>query len=92
MKMGRTCPDLDPKLSFDPDEIQVAYLLNKKLAPPAPSLIDVERMIARTGGFFARKGDGEPGAKTIWEGLRDVRASAHTIKTLREMGVLSSCV
>jgi predicted nucleotidyltransferase len=26
------------------------------------------------------------------EGLRDVRASAHTIKTLREMGLLSSCV
>jgi hypothetical protein len=49
-------------------------------------------MIARAGGFLARKGDGEPGAKTIWEGLRDVRASAHTIKTLREMGVLSSCV
>lgn len=92
MRMGRTCPDLDAKLFFDPDEIQAAYLLNKKLAPPAPSLNDVVRMIARAGGFLARKGDGEPGAKTIWEGLRDVRASAHTIKTLREMGVLSSCV
>ena len=37
-------------------------------------------MVARTGGFLARKGDGEPGAKTIWEGSRDVRASAHTLK------------
>lgn len=92
MRMGRTCPDLDARLFFDPDEIQAAYLLNKKLAPPAPKLNDVLRMIARAGGFLARKGDGEPGAKTIWEGLRDVRASAHTIKTLREMGVLSSCV
>ena len=92
MRMGRTCPDLDARLFFDPDEIQAAYLLNKKLAPPAPKLNDVVRMIARAGGFLARKGDGEPGAKTIWEGLRDVRASAHTIKTLREMGVLSSCV
>jgi hypothetical protein len=92
MRMGRTCPDLDAKLFFDLDEIQAAYLLNKKLAPSAPSLNDVLRMIARAGGFLARKGDGEPGAKTIWEGLRDVRASAHTIKTLREMGMLSSCV
>ena len=92
MRMGRTCPDLDARLFFDPDEIQAAYLLNKKLAPPAPKLNDVVRMIARAGGFLARKGDGEPGAKTIWEGLRDVRASAHTIKTLREMGVLSTCV
>ena len=92
MRMGRTCPDLDARLFFDPDEIQAAYLLNKKLAPPTPSLNDVLRMVARAGGFLARKGDGEPGAKTIWEGLRDVRASAHTLKTLREMGMLSSCV
>ena len=92
MRLGRTCPDLDAKLFFDPDEIQAAYVLNKKLAPPAPTLNDVLRMIARVGGFLARKGDGEPGAKTIWEGLRDVRSSAYTIKTLREMGMLSSCV
>lgn len=92
MRMGRTCPDLDARLFFDPDEIRAAYLLNKKSAPAAPSLNEVVRMIARVGGFLARKGDGEPGAKTIWEGLRDVRASAHTIKALREMGALSSCV
>jgi hypothetical protein len=92
MRMGRTCPDLDAKLFFDPDEIQAAYLLNKKLAPPAPRLNEVLRMVARAGGFLARKGDGEPGAKTIWEGMRDVRSSAHTLKTLREMGLLSSCV
>jgi hypothetical protein len=92
MRLGRTCPDLDAKLFFDLDEIQAAYLLNKSLAPPAPRLNEVLRMIARAGGFLARKSDGEPGAKTIWDGLRDVRASAHTIKTLREMGLLSSCV
>lgn len=86
MRMGRTCPDLGGSLFFDPDEIRAAYLLNKKLAPAAPSLNDVVRMIARVGGFLARKGDGEPGAKTIWEGLRDVHASAHTIKALRENG------
>ena len=92
MRMGRTCPDLDANLFFDPDEIRAAYLLNQALAPPAPRLNEVLRMIARIGGFLARKSDGEPGVKTIWEGLRDVRASAHTIKTLREMGLLSSCV
>lgn len=92
MRMGRTCPDLDANLFFDPDEIQAAYLLNKTLAPPTPRLNEVLRMIARAGGFLGRKSDGEPGAKTIWEGLRDVRSSAHTLKTLREMGLLSSCV
>lgn len=50
MRVGCTCPDLDAKLFFDPDEIQAAYLLNKQLAPPAPSLNDVLRMVAHTLG------------------------------------------
>jgi hypothetical protein len=35
-----------------------------------PSLREAVRQIARLGGFLARKGDGEPGVKTIWRGLR----------------------
>ena len=88
MRMGRTCPDLDATLFFDADEIQAAYLLNKALPPPAPRLNEVLRMIARVGGFLARKGDGEPGVKTIWLGLRDVHVSVHTIRTLRDLGML----
>ena len=90
MRMGRTCPDLDAKLFFDPDEIKAAYLLNKAVPPPAPRLNEVLRMIARVGGFLARKGDGEPGVKTIWKGLSDVHVSVQTIRTLREMGMLAS--
>jgi transposase-like protein/transposase Tn5 family protein len=39
--------------------------------PPAepPSLREALRMIAQLGGFLARRGDGEPGVKTIWRGL-----------------------
>jgi hypothetical protein len=92
VRTGSTCPDLNAKLFFDPDEIQAASLLNKKRPPPNPTLNEVVRMIARAGGFLARKGDGEPGAKAIWEGLRDARSSAHTIETLRKMGMLNSCV
>ena len=88
MRKGRTCPDLDATLFFDPDEIRAAYLLNKKKAPAAPSMNEVLRMVARIGGFLARKHDGEPGVKTIWRGLQDVQVSAQTIRTLREMGAL----
>ncbi len=35
-----------------------------------PSLREAVRQIARLGGFLGRKGDGEPGVKTIWRGLR----------------------
>jgi Transposase DNA-binding/Transposase Tn5 dimerisation domain len=39
--------------------------------PPSqpPSVREAVRMIAQLGGFLARKGDGEPGVKTIWRGL-----------------------
>lgn len=90
MRKGRTCPDLDATLFFDPDEIRAAYLLNKKKAPAAPGMNEVLRMVARVGGFLARKHDGEPGVKTIWRGLQDVQVSAQTIRALREMGALQN--
>jgi hypothetical protein len=34
-----------------------------------PSLREAVRMVAQLGGFLARKGDGEPGVKTLWRGL-----------------------
>ncbi len=37
-----------------------------KSRPPWPEAV---RMIASLGGFLGRKGDGEPGVKTIWLGL-----------------------
>jgi len=41
------------------------------VAPASPpGLREAVRQIARLGGFLARKGDGEPGVKTIWRGLR----------------------
>jgi hypothetical protein len=47
MRMERTCPDLDATLFVDPYEIQAAYLLNKQLAPPAPTLTGGPCMVAR---------------------------------------------
>jgi hypothetical protein len=66
MRLGRTCPDLDATLFFDPDEIRGAYLLVEMKQPAKPTLNEVLRLIARLGGFIGRKSDGEPGVKTIW--------------------------
>jgi hypothetical protein len=85
MRKGRTCPDLDASLFFDPDEIRGAHLLTKKKMPSkAPTLNEVVRLIAQVGGFLGRKGDGEPGVKTIWRGLDKVQAAAETLQALRE--------
>jgi hypothetical protein len=85
MRKGRTCPELDAALFFDPDEIRGAHLLSKlKMPATPPTLNDVVRLIAQIGGFLGRKGDGEPGVKTIWKGLDQVHASAETLRALRE--------
>jgi Transposase Tn5 dimerisation domain/Transposase DNA-binding len=85
MRLGRTCPDLDAALLFEPEEWQAAYILNKKKVPKAPPrLNEVLRLVAQLGGFLARKGDGEPGVKTIWLGLQRVIDFAAGIKFARE--------
>lgn len=83
MRLGRTCPDLDASLFFDPDEIKTAYLLRNKVPPAHPKLNEVLRQIACLGGFLARKGDGEPGVKTIWLGLKDVYVGVKVMRALQ---------
>jgi len=92
MRLGRTCPDLDATLFFDPDEIQGAYLLMEMKQPTKPTLNEVLRLIARLGGFIGRKSDGEPGVKTIWLGLKEVHVAAKTLRSLRAAGNDTSCV
>lgn len=41
-------------------------------------------LIARLGGFLARKSDGEPGVKTIWRGLRRLHDIASTWALLHD--------
>lgn len=77
MRLGRTCLDLDASLFFHADEIKGAYLLAKKARPAsAPTQNHMIRLFASSGGFLGRKGDGEPGAKTLWIGLRRTVESA----------------
>lgn len=46
--------------------------MNKTRKPPSnpPTIREAVRLIAKLGGFLGRKGDKEPGVKTIWRGLR----------------------
>ena len=70
-----------------------AYILNKQRLPDkSPSLNEVVRLVARLGGFLARKGDGEPGVKTIWLGMQRIIDFAAGIKFSRELVAQGSCV
>lgn len=89
MRLGRTCPDLEAALLFERDEWQAAYILNRKKVPKTPPrLNEVVRLVAMLGGFLARKGDGEPGVKTLWLGLQRVMDFAAGFKFAREAHAL----
>ena len=52
-----------------------------------PPLNEVIRTIATPGGFLSRKGDGEPGVKTLWPGLQRVLDFAARLRYARENGL-----
>jgi len=93
MRLGRTCPQMDAALMFDSDEWQAAYILNKKKPPEKPpTLNEVVRLVARLGGFLARKGDGEPGVKTIWLGMQRIIDFAAGVRYSRGIQKFVTCV
>ena len=93
MRLGRSCPDLDAELLFEREEWQAAYLLQKKPVPKKnPRLNEVVRLVAMLGGFLGRKGDGEPGVKTLWQGLQRVADFAQGLRWARDSTDDSSCV
>jgi len=69
--LGRTCPELPCDAVFAKEEWHAAYIVTHRQPPPetAPSLNEMIRMVAGFGGFLNRKGDGFPGAETLWIGL-----------------------
>ena len=58
--------------------------------PPrkTPTLREVIRRIAMLGGFLARKGDGEPGVKTLWQGFARLSSFVRGVEQMRSMHAL----
>jgi hypothetical protein len=74
MQIGRVCPDLPCDVVFDEAEWRAVYHVVKlKPAMEKPSLSEMVKMIASLGGFLGRKGDGEPGAQSMWQGIGRAR-------------------
>ena len=87
MRLGRGCPTMPASVVFEPEEITAAYALNKKAVPSeeegAPTMAEVVRLVAMVGGFIGRKGDGDPGARTIWRGIERVMSFADGLRYAR---------
>ena len=70
---ARCAPDASCELVLEPHQWPALYAtIHGQIYPdePPPTLGEVVGWIAQLGGFLGRKGDGEPGVKVLWRGLR----------------------
>ena len=78
--LGRAVPDLPCTVAYD-DEHWKALAVFTTGKPPQtlpPTLRQMNLLVARLGGFLARKGHANPGTETMWRGLErleDIAAS-----------------
>ncbi|MBK5915413.1 IS4 family transposase [Rhodocyclus purpureus] len=86
VRLGRTHPELEATSLFTDEEWKGAYILAKKPVPKTPPTIrEVIRQIAMLGGFLGRKGDGEPGVKTLWLGYQRIRDFVQGVEHMRAL-------
>jgi hypothetical protein len=73
--LAREKPEISCEIMFDEEEWKVLYkIANKTTIQPTktPTIKEAVGYLAKLGGFLGRKGDGEPGVKVIWKGLREL--------------------
>ncbi len=72
-RLGRDTPDVPCTVYFEEAEWKAltAYITQNPVPPErTPTLREATREVASLGGFLGRKGDGEPGTKSLWIGLQ----------------------
>jgi len=72
-RLGRDTPEVPCTVYFEEAEWKAltAYITRNPLSPErTPTLREATHMVASLGGFLGRKGDGEPGTKSLWIGLQ----------------------
>ncbi len=73
------------EVAFSQSEWQGLYSKEhqtRQVPAKPPSLREMVRWVAKLGGFLGRKGDGEPGVKTLWRGMRRLSDIAETWELL----------
>jgi hypothetical protein len=74
--LARVEPETPVEQEFTPEEVCVLegcrQRQEKRRAEPVVTIEEAVRVIARLGGHLGRKGDGPPGAKVLWRGLKSL--------------------
>jgi hypothetical protein len=87
MRLGRACPDWDAERLLVREEWQAAWIVAGKQPPTkTPTLRQALHRVAALGGFLGRKGDGEPGVKSLWIGLQRVASCVQGMRFQQRCG------
>jgi hypothetical protein len=73
--LGRHSPDLPPDVLFSDLELKVlgAFARTRRDLKPPTSLPAAVLLVAKLGGYLARKSDPPPGAQLMWQGYTALR-------------------
>lgn len=85
---ARRNPDAPCTNVYSTQEWHVIWIRRKQEKPPQeiPSIREITRMLAGLGGFLGRKGDGEPGVKTVWKGYSKLLNFIEAIEYVKAYG------
>jgi hypothetical protein len=76
---------LSCELFYFKDESVAAYVIAKQIPPSreAPTIYEMNRLVASFGGFINRAGDKEPEIKAIWIGLQRLKGFTLAFELLK---------
>ena len=85
--LARHSPDLPCDRVLSEMEWKTILLMKDKKKPPSqpPTLYEITRKLAMLGGFIGRKGDGEPGIKSIWQGYQKLMKYIEAIQVVKSI-------
>jgi len=66
---AKATPDEDALLHFSSEEVLILKIKNKIPKEQKITIREALRLIAKMGGFYGRKCDGEPGLVSLWRGI-----------------------
>ena len=81
--LSRRCGELPGVWFFTQAEVRSACLIQKrKSGNGPPTLSELTVMVAKMGGYLARKSDPPPGAEYLWRGLEKLRCYVEMAEAL----------
>jgi hypothetical protein len=87
---GRAYPAVSCEVVFEPQEWHILYTMQHHCRPPPapPPLREMVWSLAQLGGFLARKRDGAPGIKAIWQGYQRLHDFIYAVETYRSVNAV----